>query len=103
MDAKAYLSDCPGDNVFWLCDGRVLKNSVELADALETMNGDVYSYHVNNEKNDFFNWVRDVIADKKLAILLQKAKTKEIAAKEVRDRITKLSSQKAVKTKKPRK
>jgi hypothetical protein len=44
---------------FWfhLADGRVLKSVPELLAVIKTMDDWVYNYHVNNEKNDFLNWI----------------------------------------------
>jgi len=39
----------------------------ELETALNTMTDETYSFHANTEKNDFTNWVQDVIKDEKLA------------------------------------
>lgn len=70
------LSDVPPENSFWVCDGSVLKNLDELLKALRKMKTDVYSYHVNNEKNDFSNWIKDVMGNVKLAGDVSKAKNK---------------------------
>jgi len=43
-------------------------------------------------KNDFSNWVRDVIGDEKLSRDLQKSTTQAQAAKSVADRVTWLKS-----------
>lgn len=63
------------DKFFYLSDGRVLKNLEELADALRNMTGEIFKHHVNKERNDFANWVNDVLEDKKLATDLKRAKT----------------------------
>lgn len=77
-------------DVFWCHDGKVFKNLYELRDGLRNMSEETYRYHVNQEKNDFSNWVRDVIRDEKLAKDLKKAKNKEDAAKIVENRIKQL-------------
>jgi len=81
------LEDVPQDKVFWCNDGRVLRNLKGLASALKEMKKDIYSYHANAEKNDFSNWVRDVIGDVALAYQLRKAKTRETAARCVLERL----------------
>lgn len=75
---------------FWCNDGKVFKNLYELRDGLKNMSNETYLYHANSEKNDFSNWVRDVIKDEKLANNLRKARTKEEAAQIVENRIREL-------------
>lgn len=45
-----------------------MKNLRELADALENMPDDIFRFHVNEMKNDFAAWIRDVIKEDKLAL-----------------------------------
>lgn len=88
--AGARLADVPADKVFWLYDGRVLKNLDELAAALEDMSEETYNHHVTGEKNDFCNWVRDVIGDTTLASNLQKAASRNAGAQAVKARLARL-------------
>ena len=90
--AQAWLSDVPEDKRFWCCDGRVLKNLVELEVALRQMSDETFRYHSNAEKTDFSNWVRDVIGDETLSRHLQKSTTRFEAAKSVAARIAWLKS-----------
>ncbi|MDI3543960.1 MAG: hypothetical protein PWQ28_241 [Candidatus Woesearchaeota archaeon] len=61
------LREIKPEEYFLLCDGLVLKNIYDLIDALETMSDDVFYYHVNDERNDFFNWLKDVFHEEELA------------------------------------
>jgi hypothetical protein len=70
------LSEAPSDKRFVLKDGRVLKNMVELANALEYMADDIFNHHVNPYRNDFRNWISDVLGEKDLASTLDKIKGK---------------------------
>ncbi|MFH1672276.1 MAG: hypothetical protein ABIF87_02445 [Pseudomonadota bacterium] len=81
------LEDVPEDKVFWCCDGKVLKNLNDLALALKEMTEEIYLSHVNGNKNDFSNWVQDVIGDVTLSHQLKKGKTSFTAARRVRDRL----------------
>jgi hypothetical protein len=85
--AQIYLSDVAGEFVFWICDGRTLRNLGDLASALKDMNDDVFNYHVNKEKNDFAKWIHDVIGDKTLATSIAKLKTKGGIATKIGNRI----------------
>ena len=55
------------ENYFFLNDGRVLKDMFELAETLENISHDVFFHHVNDSKNDFSNWIKDVFGNKDLA------------------------------------
>jgi len=68
--------DIAPDKYFVLCDGKTIKDYQELASLLETVNDDVFFYHVNNERNDFANWVNDVFGEEKLANEIRKSKNK---------------------------
>jgi len=88
--ARLWLADAPQDKLFWCQDGRAMKNLGELATALREMSEETYSYHAKEDKNDFSNWVRDVIGDVTLARQLQKAATQATAARKVETRLGQL-------------
>ncbi len=85
--AQKLLGDVPVDKPFWSQDGRTLKNLQELAAALKEMSDETFRYHLNEAKNDFSNWVRDVVGDEKLAGDLWNSFTRTQAALIVADRI----------------
>ncbi len=62
---------------FWLCDGRVLKNALDLANAAATMTDETYSNHANFHKNDFADWTRDILKDEQLAYYIRKSSNKK--------------------------
>jgi 23S rRNA G2069 N7-methylase RlmK/C1962 C5-methylase RlmI len=71
----AKLKKCPQENCFWANNGEIYKNYKELAKGLKKMNIETFDHHVNAEKNDFANWIRDVFGDAALAQEIAKAKT----------------------------
>ena len=73
---KKVLGEAPEEHHFVVADGRKLKNIMELADALETMSEEIFSHHVNEFKNDFSNWVKDVFYDHSLAEDMTRAKNR---------------------------
>ena len=91
MEINEKLKDVPGDKVFWVHDGSVLKNLNELAEALRKMKNEIFKYHVNSEKNDFYNWVRDVINDHELAGQIKEIKNRLKAASIVANRIKEIT------------
>jgi|GEM_PF-1489233 len=61
---------------FWLKSGTGLKSIREMANALTTMGDDEWVYHVNERKNDFSNWIRDVFGERELAEFLRRCRSK---------------------------
>ena len=86
--ARERLADVPQEKQFWCSDGRVLRNLSELATALREMGNETFRHHSSETRNDFGNWVRDVIGDDKLSNDLKKSKTQAQAAKATADRVT---------------
>jgi hypothetical protein len=93
--AEEMLEDVPKEKRFWCRDGQVLRNMQELETALKEMTEGAFRYHSNETKNDFSNWVRDVIGDEKLARDLLRSGTRAQAAKSVASRVAWLMSKMA--------
>jgi hypothetical protein len=74
QQAQRFLDNVPEQYTFYCCDGCRIWNMRDLLNELLNMSDDTFSCHFNQEKNDFSNWVRDVIGDEKLAKDLDKAK-----------------------------
>jgi hypothetical protein len=91
-EANRRLGDVMGEKRFWCQDGRVVKNLKELEDALNSMSDETFHHHVGGGRNDFSNWIRDVVGDEKLANDLNKAKSRIQAGKAVAQRISFLQS-----------
>jgi hypothetical protein len=86
-EAAKILNNVPEEKVFWASNGSALRNMNDLAIALESMNAEHYSHHVNYEKNDFSNWLKEVVGDEILAKELIHARNKESATRKVKERI----------------
>jgi hypothetical protein len=91
-EANRRLGDVPDDKRFWCQDGRLVKNLGELEKALNDMSDETFHYHSGEGRNDFSNWIRDVVGDDKLAKDLSKAKSRIQASKAVAQRISFLRS-----------
>jgi len=91
-EAERRLEDVGDDKRFWCHDGRLLKNLGELGKALSEMSDETFHYHSSEGRNDFSNWVRDVLGDDKLAKDLAKAKSRMQASQAVAQRISFLRS-----------
>jgi hypothetical protein len=75
--------EIPPEKYFYVCDGTVIKSLHEFPDALRNMNPDTFTFHVNEQKNDFYNWVKDVFELSGLARNIKNVKRKENMAKKV--------------------
>jgi hypothetical protein len=69
---RQFNQEVPYELHFVLADGRRLKNIFELIDVLENMSDEVFCAHVTGEKNDFANWINEVIKEDSLAEKIRK-------------------------------
>jgi len=81
------LKNVPIDKAFYVHEGGTIRSLYELAEALSLMKPASFNHHVSPGRNDFANWVRDVIDDSVLASMLMLSKSKGQMEKEVRERI----------------
>lgn len=65
------------EEYFKLSNGRILKNLYELLNALKGIDDETFAFHVNENKNDFGNWVRDIFKDEQLAESIFSSKSKD--------------------------
>lgn len=68
-------------NQFYLQNGKTLNSLKELKISLSTMDENTFSHHVNSEKNDFSNWIRNSLENPKLADEINSVKNKNEAIK----------------------
>lgn len=60
---------------FWMNDGQILNSLQALSDALLEIDLEVFSHHVTKDKNDFADWIHDVLDDIECAKTVRRAKT----------------------------
>ncbi|RME52362.1 hypothetical protein D6783_05090 [Candidatus Woesearchaeota archaeon] len=73
----------PPEKYFYVCDGTVLKDLNELLQALLSMDEKVFRYHVNEEKNDFYHWIKDVFGEHHLAYHIKACRERELLARRI--------------------
>ncbi len=73
----------PPEKYFYVCDGAVLRSIEDLFEYLQEMPENVFRHHVNEHRNDFHNWVRDVFQDHELALNLKNCSDKDEMLKHV--------------------
>lgn len=76
-EKKDILKDANSDNYFFVNDGTVLKNVLDLSKQIDKMDDDVFRHHVNETKNDFAIWIKDIFKEEKLAKELLKTTDKD--------------------------
>ncbi len=86
-DAKRILGDVPDDKIFYTCDGITIRNLDEAASYLKKADDNSFQHHVNCDRNDFYNWIRDVHQDDALASNLRKHKRRSALYKTLKNRI----------------
>jgi hypothetical protein len=84
---KKDLKHASSEQSFWVNDGTVIANLIELSDALDAMNQEVFGYHVTKEKNDFADWIEHVLDDIELATKVRKSKKPNTARKVIVSRL----------------
>lgn len=89
-EADAILKDVHPRHHFKIHMGATVKNLEELADAIEIMDEETFKHHVTKDRNDFHNWVRDIITDTELAKNLINSKKRKVAAEHIRKRVEEL-------------
>ena len=89
--SKEFLREVEEGKEFFCKDGRVIKSLEELAKVIKELHPEVFMHHVNEEKNDFANWIRDVIGDHVLANRLKRVKKQSTMDKIISARIAELS------------
>jgi len=70
-----------GGGCFWMNGGTVLRDLVELKNALLAMSKEQYDFHANKERNDFAAWVEGVLQDEICARGLRNSMTAQAASK----------------------
>lgn len=55
------------EEYFTLHDGRILTSLNDLAQVLTSMDPSLYAYHVSGQRNDFADWVENVLKNRSLA------------------------------------
>lgn len=83
---KTKLSD---DKAFYVKNGPVIKSVKELAEALDsdTISDDAFLFHLNNNNNDFINWINGIYSAPDLVKSLKRIKTKKGFAKKLHEAV----------------
>jgi hypothetical protein len=69
---------------FWINNGPVLSNLLDLYEALSEMNDEMWKYHTIRAGNDFAVWIEDVLCEPILARKIKKLKSRDGMRKAIR-------------------
>src|SRR3989338_9924695 len=83
------LTTAKPEHFFYCVDGSVLRSINELEKKLRTLSKEAYRHHVNESKNDFHSWIKDVFQEHEMAREILTAKTQAEAAAIVRKHLSK--------------
>lgn len=83
-----FLSDVKEEHIFWLAGGKSIRSLKELVNSLNTMDDGTFSYYVNKDKNDFANWVHDVIKDIDLSKNMREETSRQRTVSLIQDRMS---------------
>jgi len=86
-EASKFLGNVPEDKVFRVYLGPSIRNLYELAENLEKMSDESFYHHVTPERNDFENWINDVIKDVELAKSIANIKNQTTMSRIIKKRI----------------
>jgi hypothetical protein len=64
-------------SIFYFNNGATADSVQSLIKVLESLDENTFKYHCNNEKNDFYNWIKDGLMQEKTATLIKNIKTKK--------------------------
>src|SRR3989338_9425681 len=71
------------EQYFLLRNGRLIRGISELADILKTIDNETFVHHVNESRNDFSTWIRDVFNEPLLADRISGLKSREEILREI--------------------
>lgn len=83
------IKNAPEGKYFYFNNGKNAKNLRELHKEINKMDNEMYSAFVNNKKNDFYNWINDVLCHKKLAMSIKRVRAKETLIKKIEGELPK--------------
>lgn len=74
MYDSLFLSDVEQGTEFYLVTGQSIKNIYELVDSLKTLSPVDFSYHCNNDKDDFGIWITNSLHNSMIGNILSRVK-----------------------------
>jgi hypothetical protein len=79
------LKNAEGPECFWFNNGPIVKNLVELMEAVKAMDNNKFKYHALGNNNDFAAWIEFVLNEPALAKRIKKLRTKKSFIKAIKE------------------
>ena len=89
MMSNQTLTQAQGPRCFWVNQGPIVSDLIELKQALSEMSAETFEYHTKRDGNDFAVWADAVLGEAALAKKLAKLKTRKAQIKAIEKRIAK--------------
>jgi hypothetical protein len=86
------LHDVHPTNVLRIKNGSIVRSLYDLANELALMDEEVFRYHVNDAKNDFYEWVYHMVRDVHLAKVFSELKDRRLMLAAVEKRVRQLEN-----------
>lgn len=90
--STSFLRDVHPDNVLKIKSGTVVKNLYDLANELSLIDEETFKYHVNRQKNDFYEWIYHIVRDDHLARVFAQIKDRRMMFAAVEKRVKDLEN-----------
>lgn len=89
--SKNLLEKVEEGKEFYCKNGKIISNLEELGREIKELELDTFLHHVNEERNDFENWIRDVVGDIILANRIKRTKRQSTMGRAVTARVARLN------------
>jgi hypothetical protein len=89
-EAESFLRSLDNENRFFVNNGPAVKDLYELISVLRDIPKDQFEFHVNDDKNDFSEWIHHAIGDTTLADEIRDTRNKYSMVLKVAERYSDL-------------
>ncbi len=84
---KKILSEVSDFESFWFCNNNVANSLESLSKLLLEVDDTTFRYHLHKNKNDYEDWIKNVIGDEEFSKEISRVKTRFTLSKKIEERI----------------
>ncbi len=92
-DIKKILSNVSDFESFWFCNNTVASSLEELSKLLLEIDDTTFRYHLHKNKNDYEDWIKNIIGDEEFSKEISRVKTRVTLSKKIEERVDFLKKQ----------
>ncbi len=92
-DIKKILSNVSDFESFWFCNNTVASSLEELSKLLLEVDDTTFRYHLHKNKNDYEDWIKNIIGDEEFSKEISRVKTRITLSKKIEERVDFLKKQ----------